>query len=54
MGYTKHNLYAAETGDFQTVLDMEAFHQARCSQTEDHREGVKAFAEKRKPIFMGR
>ena len=54
VGYTKANLYAAEVGDFQSVLDMEAFNQARCSQTEDHREAVKAFAEKRKPVFQGR
>ncbi len=54
LGYVKRNLHAAETGEFQTVLDMEAFHQARCSQTEDHREAVKAFAEKRKPVFSGR
>jgi 2-(1,2-epoxy-1,2-dihydrophenyl)acetyl-CoA isomerase len=54
VGYTKKNLFAAETGDFATVLDMEAFHQARCSQTEDHREAVAAFREKRKPVFKGR
>ena len=54
VGYVKRNLHAAETGEFQTVLDMEAFHQARCSQTEDHREAVKAFVEKRKPVFTGR
>ena len=54
VGYVKRNLHAAETGDFQTSLDMEAFHQARCSQTEDHHEAVKAFAEKRKPVFHGR
>jgi len=54
VGYTKRNLHAAETENFQTVLDMEAFNQARCSQTEDHREAVKAFAEKRKPAFSGR
>jgi 2-(1,2-epoxy-1,2-dihydrophenyl)acetyl-CoA isomerase len=53
VGYVKQNLHAAETGDFQAVLDMEAFHQARCSQTEDHREAVKAFTEKRKPVFNG-
>ena len=47
VGYAKRNLHAAETGDLQTVLDMEAFNQARCSQTEDHREAVRAFAEKR-------
>jgi 2-(1,2-epoxy-1,2-dihydrophenyl)acetyl-CoA isomerase len=54
VGYTKRNLHAAETGDFQTVLDLEAFNQARCSQTEDHREAVKAFTEKRRPAFLGR
>ncbi len=54
VGYAKRNLHAAETADFQTVLDMEAFHQARCSQTEDHREAVKAFNEKRRPVFQGR
>jgi 2-(1,2-epoxy-1,2-dihydrophenyl)acetyl-CoA isomerase len=53
VGYAKQNLHAAETGDFQTVLDMEAFYPARCSQTEDHREAVKAFMEKRKPVFNG-
>jgi 2-(1,2-epoxy-1,2-dihydrophenyl)acetyl-CoA isomerase len=54
LGYTKRNLAAAETGDFATSLDMEAFNQARCSQTEDHREAVQAFKEKRKPVFKGR
>jgi 2-(1,2-epoxy-1,2-dihydrophenyl)acetyl-CoA isomerase len=54
LGYTKKNLNAAETGDFATSLDMEAFHQARCSQMEDHREAVAAFKEKRKPVFSGR
>ena len=51
---TKRNLFESETGSFDTVLDMEAFNQARCSQTEDHREAVAAFKEKRKPVFQGR
>jgi 2-(1,2-epoxy-1,2-dihydrophenyl)acetyl-CoA isomerase len=54
LGYTKKNLATAETGDFATSLDMEAFNQARCSQMEDHREAVLAFKEKRKPVFTGR
>ena len=54
LGYAKRNLNAAETEPFSTVLDMEAFNQARCSQTEDHREAVQAFKEKRKPVFKGR
>ncbi|WP_428487054.1 enoyl-CoA hydratase [Rhodopila sp.] len=54
LGYTKRNLFAAETGDFASVLELEALHQARCSQTEDHREAVQAFKEKRRPMFHGR
>jgi 2-(1,2-epoxy-1,2-dihydrophenyl)acetyl-CoA isomerase len=54
LGYTKKNLAVAETADFATSLDTEAFNQARCSQMEDHREAVQAFKEKRKPVFTGR
>jgi 2-(1,2-epoxy-1,2-dihydrophenyl)acetyl-CoA isomerase len=49
----KRNLLAAETEDFQTVLDLEAEHQARCAFTEDHKEAVAAFVEKRRPVFKG-
>jgi 2-(1,2-epoxy-1,2-dihydrophenyl)acetyl-CoA isomerase len=49
----KRNLFSAETDSFATTLDQEAFNQARCSQTEDHREAVAAFKEKRKPVFKG-
>jgi 2-(1,2-epoxy-1,2-dihydrophenyl)acetyl-CoA isomerase len=54
LGYMKRNLLAAETEDFQTVLDFEAAHQARCAFTEDHKEAVTAFVEKRRPVFKGR
>jgi 2-(1,2-epoxy-1,2-dihydrophenyl)acetyl-CoA isomerase len=50
----KRNLFAAETESFATVLDLESYNQARCSQTEDHREAVTAFKEKRRPVFTGR
>jgi 2-(1,2-epoxy-1,2-dihydrophenyl)acetyl-CoA isomerase len=54
LGYMKRNLLAAETEPFATVLDLEAQHQARCGMTEDHKEAVAAFNEKRRPVFKGR
>ena len=54
LGYMKKNLLAAETEPFQTVLELEAEHQARCAFTEDHKEAVAAFVEKRRPVFQGR
>jgi 2-(1,2-epoxy-1,2-dihydrophenyl)acetyl-CoA isomerase len=54
LGYMKRNLFAAETESFQSVLDLEAEHQARCGFTEDHKEAVAAFVEKRRPAFRGR
>jgi 2-(1,2-epoxy-1,2-dihydrophenyl)acetyl-CoA isomerase len=53
LGYMKKNLLAAETEPFQTVLELEAEHQARCAFTEDHKEAVVAFVEKRRPVFKG-
>jgi 2-(1,2-epoxy-1,2-dihydrophenyl)acetyl-CoA isomerase len=53
-GYIKRNLLAAETEPFADVLQLEALHQARTGQTEDHKEAVAAFAERRKPVFRGR
>ena len=49
----KRNLLAAETEPLAAVLEMEAVHQARTSQTEDHKEARNAFIEKRKPVFKG-
>jgi 2-(1,2-epoxy-1,2-dihydrophenyl)acetyl-CoA isomerase len=52
--YMKRNLNAAETGSLTELMDLEAWHHARCGMTEDHREAAKAFVEKRQPIFKGR
>ena len=54
LGYMKRNLLTAETEPFQTALELEAMHQARCAFTEDHKEAVAAFVEKRRPVFKGR
>ena len=52
--YMKANVNLAMTADFRTLLDREAETHLRCGQTEDHREGVKAFMEKRQPKFTGK
>jgi 2-(1,2-epoxy-1,2-dihydrophenyl)acetyl-CoA isomerase len=44
----------AATVDFRTLLDREAETHLRCGETNDHREGVRAFLEKRAANFSGR
>lgn len=52
--YMKANVNLAAHVDFRTLLDREAETHLRCGMTEDHREGVRAFVEKRPPKFTGR
>ena len=52
--YMKQNVNMALHTDFASSLRREAVSHLRCSQTEDHREGVAAFLEKRSPRFSGR
>ena len=51
--YMKANVNLATYTDFRTHLDREAETHLRCGMTEDHREGVRAFMEKRAPQFTG-
>jgi 2-(1,2-epoxy-1,2-dihydrophenyl)acetyl-CoA isomerase len=51
--YMKANVNLAISTDFRTLLDREAETHLRCGQTEDHKEGVRAFLEKRQPSFTG-
>lgn len=53
-GLIKRALNKAVSSDLDTILDYEACIQQIASETEDHREGVKAFLEKRKANFKGR
>ena len=50
----KDNLDDALSIDYPTALHREAERLVQASRTEDHREAVKAFVEKRKPVFKGR
>ncbi len=52
--YMKANINTSTTADFRTMLDREAETHVRCGETEDHKEGVRAFMEKRQPVFRGR
>ena len=51
---TKRLLEAAAENSLEAQLNAEAEAFARCAATEDMREGVKAFVEKREPRFRGR
>lgn len=52
--YMKENIERALTADLATALDAEAPAMARSMSTEDHREAVAAFLDKRDAHFSGR
>ena len=54
IGRTRQALHASFEGDLETVLEREAEGQTFCGYTADHKEGVRAFFEKREPRFTGR
>lgn len=51
---TKEFLYGAEDKDFASALKAEAFGQSICKTSDDHREGVFSFLEKRPAVFKGK
>ena len=53
IAFMKEHINRAVTGDLRSNLAMEADRLIRCAATSDHKEAVKAFMEKRAPVFTG-
>lgn len=54
VGSAKLAVYRSEAENLERMLQVETDAQIRCFQSQDGREGLRAFAEKRKPKFSGR
>ncbi|HEY2064932.1 MAG TPA: 2-(1,2-epoxy-1,2-dihydrophenyl)acetyl-CoA isomerase PaaG [Gemmatimonadaceae bacterium] len=54
LGLAKRGFNAAFANDLETQLALEEELQREAGETADYEEGVRAFMEKRKPIFQGR
>jgi 2-(1,2-epoxy-1,2-dihydrophenyl)acetyl-CoA isomerase len=54
LGAAKHAVYMSQSADLEEMLRYETEAQLRCFESEDGREGIRAFLEKREPHFTGR
>ena len=54
IGLIKRTLNKALASDLESILEYEALIQQIASGTEDHQEGLRAFLEKRQPVFKGK
>ena len=52
--YMKENLNRSTRADLRSCLMLEADRMVRSVRTEDHKEAVAAFMEKRTPSFVGK
>ncbi len=54
IGLTKENIIFSEKNNLNDTIAFEAGQQIKAFKTEDHKEGVRAFIEKRIPNFKGK
>ncbi|MGH1420191.1 MAG: enoyl-CoA hydratase [Hyphomonas sp.] len=52
--YMKENARLASEQNYVSLLERESYTQIRTGETDDHKEGARAFVEKRAPNFTGR
>jgi enoyl-CoA hydratase/carnithine racemase len=50
----KRGIHRNAEADLRSALEYETFAQNACFETDDAREGIRAFVEKRPPVFRGR
>jgi len=53
LAFIKRILNQSSELSLENILELEASMQSFCIQTQDNKEGIKAFKEKRKPVFKG-
>jgi len=51
---SKRAIYRTMEADLREALEFETYAQNTCSETEDSKEGILAFSEKREPVFTGK